>query len=268
MFEELFGGELDVTEVLDEIDSKKSQVRQHRDCLHQLNEWKWCTVQKVVGILKEMKNFCRTKKKMFLLIRNGIADALRELEHLNDRMKGHDCYIEHFEYHLRDKMLKKMKEVETSTKVVLAKSSQIPSQPASRSTSQPCKRLGELKVSPEVTAIKKREGKRPKTSKQPEEDLWMKKPKLAPKKSERPKRSRSGALLMKPSEGIRYAAILKSLKIRVSPEDLGIKIGGIRETRKKNLLVEVKCAKACVMLEEARALKLLKAAHINIGWFS
>ena len=38
-----------------------------------------------------------------------------------------------------------------------------------------------------------------------------------------------------------YAAILRNLKIRVSPEELGAKIGGIRETRAKDLLVELKC---------------------------
>ena len=52
-----------------------------------------------------MENFCKTKKNMFLPIRNGITEALQELENLNETMKDNDCYIEHFEYHLRDKML-------------------------------------------------------------------------------------------------------------------------------------------------------------------
>ena len=43
-------------------------------------------------------------------------------------------------------------------------------------------------------------------------------------------------------EGVSYAAILKNQKSRVNPEELGFKIGGIRETRTKDLLVEVKCA--------------------------
>ena len=34
---------------------------------------------------------------------------------------------------------------------------------------------------------------------------------------------------------------MKNLKIRVNPEELGVKIGEIRETRTKDLLVEVKC---------------------------
>ena len=34
-----------------------------------------------------MESFCRTKKKMFLPIWNGITDALPVLEHLNERMK-------------------------------------------------------------------------------------------------------------------------------------------------------------------------------------
>ena len=38
MCEELFGGELDVTEDLGEDMPGKPQARQHRDWLHQLNE--------------------------------------------------------------------------------------------------------------------------------------------------------------------------------------------------------------------------------------
>ena len=37
-------------------------------------------------------------------------------------------------------------------------------------------------------------------------------------------------------------AILKNLKIRVNPEELGVRIGGVHETRTKYLLVEVKSA--------------------------
>ena len=38
-----------------------------------------------------------------------------------------------------------------------------------------------------------------------------------------------------------YAAILKSLKSSVNPEELGISVLGIRDTRSKDLLVEMKC---------------------------
>ena len=96
-------------------------------------------------------------------------------------------------------------------------------------------------------AAKKPKEKRPRASKQPQEwvegplreDLRKKKPKTATRERERPKRARSEAVLVKPSEGVSYAAILKNLKSRVNPEELGIKIGGIRDTRTKDLLVEV-----------------------------
>ena len=64
-----------------------------------------------------------------------------------------------------------------------------------------------------------------------------KKSKPAPKKPEGPKRARSEAVIIKPAD-----AILKNLKSRVNPEELGFRIDGIRETRTKYLLVEVKCA--------------------------
>ena len=92
--------------------------------------------------------------------------------------------------------------------------------------------------------------KRPKTSKHPEKwlevplrkDLRKKKLEPIPKKPERPKRDHSESVIIKPLKGVSYAEILKNLKSRVNPEELGVKIGGIRETRTKDLLVEVKCA--------------------------
>ena len=62
-------------------------------------------------------------------------------------------------------------------------------------------------------------------------DRRIKKPKAAPQKPTRPKRGRSKAVLIKSLEGVSYAAILKNLKSRVNPEELGVKIGGIREIR-------------------------------------
>ena len=102
-----------------------------------------------------------------------------------------------------------------------------------------------------MRAAKKPVENRPRKSKQPKE--WVevpprrdhrkkKKSKPAPKKPERPKRPRSEAVIIKPAEGVSYAAILKNLKSRVNPEELGVRICGIRETRTKDLLVEVKCA--------------------------
>ena len=50
---------------------------------------------------------------------------------------------------------------------------------------------------------------------------------------------RPEAVLIKSSEGVSCAVILKNLKSRVNPEELEARIGGIRETRSKDLLVEV-----------------------------
>ena len=43
------------------------------------------------------------------------------------------------------------------------------------------------------------------------------------------------------TQRINYAAILKNIKVHVNPEELGVTVGGIRENRSKDLLVEVKC---------------------------
>ena len=88
----------------EQFESEESQVRQHRDWLHQLNERDWCSLQEVMDSLNRMENFCRMKKNMFLPIRDGITEALREMQLLKERIKRNDRYIEHFEYHRRGRL--------------------------------------------------------------------------------------------------------------------------------------------------------------------
>ena len=118
MCRELFGGELDATEEPDEDMLEKSQARQHWDWLHQLNERDWCSLQKVMHTSKRMENLCKTRKNMFLPIREGLTMALLEMQLLKERMKSNDCYIEHFKYYLRDKKVQKIKEVRLAKKGV------------------------------------------------------------------------------------------------------------------------------------------------------
>ena len=73
--------------------------------------------------------------------------------------------------------------------------------------------------------------KRPRELTESPEDIGTKKPEKRPK-----------AVIITPEEGVRYPEILKNLKSRVNPEELGVKIGGIRDTRTEDLLFEVKCA--------------------------
>ena len=57
------------------------------------------------------------------------------------------------------------------------------------------------------------------------------------------RRARPEAVLIKPSEGVNYAAILRDPKKRVKPYEIGVTVYGIREKHSKNLLVELKCSK-------------------------
>ena len=74
------------------------------------------------------------------------------------------------------------------------------------------KRPRELTVSPQDTAAKKPEMKRPEAS--PREEEWMKVPARRSLRKKKPK-----------------------------PDELGVTVHGIRETRSKDLLVELKCSK-------------------------
>ena len=111
---------------------------------------------------------------MFLPIREGFTVALQEMQLLKNSMKGNDCYIEHFECHLRHKMVQKIKEVRSSKKVVLDEGSQTLPKAAQSTTPDPRKRLREPTVNPEVRAAKKPVEKRPRRSKQTEE--WVEVP--------------------------------------------------------------------------------------------
>ena len=73
MCEEMFGGELDVTEETpDPFETDKSQVQQYRDWLHERNEKQLEILKKVESALEKMESFSRTKKNMHLPIRDGI----------------------------------------------------------------------------------------------------------------------------------------------------------------------------------------------------
>ena len=68
--------------------------------------------------------------------------------------------------------------------------------------------------------------------------------KKAAKAPERPLRSRLDTVLIKPVQGMSYAFILRALKKRVNPDELGATVQGIsRETRSKELLVGLRCSK-------------------------
>ena len=74
------------------------------------------------------------------------------------------------------------------------------------------------------------------------EDLRKKKGKKPSNTPEKPRRARPEAVLIKPVEGMRYATILRELKKRVNPDELGATVQVIREMRSKDLLVELKCS--------------------------
>ena len=102
-----------------------SQVRQYRDWLHERNERELEVSKKAELPLEKMDSFSRTKKNMHLPTRNGIQEALKELN-----------------------------------KEVVDEGSHTLSQPAEKSTADTHKRLRELAVSAETSAAKKAVEKR------------------------------------------------------------------------------------------------------------
>ena len=147
-------------------------------------------------------------------------------------------------------MVERIKEIGSKKrKNVVDEGSQSPPQPAPRSTSDMRKRLRETTASPEETKTKKPAEKRLKASNKEEQwvevpnrkDLRKKKVKKPTRTPERPRRPRPEAVLIKPAEGMSYTSILRELKKRFNPDELGATDQRIRETRSKDLLVKLKC---------------------------
>ena len=107
----MFGGEIDVVKVPDKLNNEKSQARQHRDWLHDLHNRDTEKLWKVITTLEKIESFSETKKNTFLPIRDGIRVALQTLEILNAGMENRDGNLKHFEYHLRARIVSKIKEM-------------------------------------------------------------------------------------------------------------------------------------------------------------
>ena len=147
--------------------------------------------------------------------------------------------------------MQKIKEARPpKSKEVADEGSQTLPQTAARSTPDTRKRVRKPNASPEVSAAKKRAEKRPKASNKEEKwvevpkkkDLRKRKGKKPSKTPEKHRRARPEAVLIKRAEGVNHASILRELKKRVNPDELGATVQGIRETRSKDLLVELKCS--------------------------
>ena len=134
--EELFGGELDVTERAGSVRERKSQVRQYRDWLHERNEKQLELLQKVESALEKMENFSRTKKNMHLPIRDGMQEAKKkkELGALRYDIEDTVCYLDSFKYLMRGLLVRKIKEVKPpENKGAVDEGNQTLPQPAAKS---------------------------------------------------------------------------------------------------------------------------------------
>ena len=98
MCEEMYGGELDVTEKTpNPFESNKSQVWQYRNWLHERNERQLEILQKVGSALEKMHSFFRTKKNMHFPIRDGIQEAKKDLGAKRYDIEDTVCYLNSFE---------------------------------------------------------------------------------------------------------------------------------------------------------------------------
>lgn len=66
-----------------------------------------------------------------------------------------------------------------------------------------------------------------------------KRPATRSKGGKKPKRPRSEAVLIRPADGRKYADVLKDIRSKVRPDDIGVTVKAVRETRAGYILVEL-----------------------------
>ena len=95
-------------------------------------------VDHITGVettVKSIEIFCRTKKNIFLIIRDGISEILDQLERSRTDMKWAGSWVDLFEYHLRIAAGKKTEEAAERSRVdAREESCQTAWQPEARST--------------------------------------------------------------------------------------------------------------------------------------
>ena len=92
------------------------------------------------------------QNNMFLSIREGIEEGLQKISKLRTCMEDSDCCFDHIEYHLRDGMVTRIRDVKTAQKKdVVGECSQTAPQPAPRSTPDTRKWLRGTTVTPRIS---------------------------------------------------------------------------------------------------------------------
>ena len=175
-------------------------------------------ISTIEEMVQKMDEFCRIKNNMFLPVREGIAEVLHELKQLRKDTEHTEGWAESFGSQLEKALGREVKLAPAqSVKSVRDEGCETALQTVVSSTPELRKQPKELTVSPQDTAAKKPEMKRPKAS--PREEEWIKvppkkslrkkKPKPEAKKPECLRRARSEAVLIKPTEGVSYAEHFK-----------------------------------------------------------
>ena len=126
-------------------------------------------LQKVVEALQKMESFCRTKKNMFLPIRDGIGDAPYQLGKLKMCLEDRDTHLDNFEYQVSQDGLE-----DKGGTFVKKKRRRRKGQPKLPTDSagvhpEPRKRQRQPTVNPHKSVSKKSKEKRPRTLNKEEE---------------------------------------------------------------------------------------------------
>ena len=111
LYEKLFGGELEVTEMPM---GGESEAKLYQASLRRISVDECKMIQRITQILEEMEEFFHTKKNMFLSIREGIAVAKKEIQKLSASNKKHGSFLIYLEYFLCLQVARESSDVEVS----------------------------------------------------------------------------------------------------------------------------------------------------------
>ena len=72
---------------------RKSEARLYQASLRRISADEFKMIQRITQVMEEMEKSCKTKKNMFLPIREGIATAKKEIKKLSNSNEKHRSFL-------------------------------------------------------------------------------------------------------------------------------------------------------------------------------
>lgn len=186
-------------------------------------------IEALKEILRSMARFCKTKKNMFREITNSLEKAEDTIDMMGRHRKAWKAALNNID----------QLEARRAGRRRMGSTSSV--------TFQTPKADEKRKRALDTPSSTEAETRGPYKRSQMEGDGgWIRVPSRAKERKKPPEvkprtrtRVKPDAVIIRPAVGSKYADVLRNIKQKVKPEDMGIKVTSVRETRQGDVLVEL-----------------------------